>query len=172
MRSNLISLRSLLKEDSECYFRWINDRDLVLNNAPYKPITQLEHENWFNQIASYKDRVIFSIVENQSGKLIGTCSLRNINLLHRNAELQIRIGESDFHNRGYGTEAVNLLIKHAFSDLNLIRIYLHVFCDNISAIRSYQKCNFQTEGTLRKAAYVNGKYVDVHLMSILNDDVV
>lgn len=171
MRGEYITLRAVLKEDNEAYYKWINDKSLVLNNANYKPISEFEHERWFNNINLNKESVIFSIIENSSQQLIGSCSLRNINHIHRNAELQIRIGEYDFQGKGFGTEAINLLVAHGFNDINLIRIYLHVFCNNNRAIKAYEKCNFHTEGLLRKAAYINGEYLDVMLMSIINDSI-
>lgn len=169
MYGKQIILRSLLEEDSEHYFRWINDRQLVNHNANYKPVSEFEHEKWFNTVNFSQDTKTFSIVENKHFKLIGSCSLRAINHIHRNAELQIRIGEYDFQNKGLGTEAINLLVDFGFNDLNLKRIYLHVFSDNFPAIRAYEKCDFQYEGLLRKAAFINGKYIDINIMSVIND---
>ena len=168
MRGDLVTLRSVLKNDNASYFKWINDKQLVLNNGSYRPISEQEHEKWFNNVILHPENLIFSIIENKESKLIGTCSLRHINQVHQNAELQIRIGEYDYQNRGLGSDAVRLLIDHGFSNLNLKRIYLYVFCDNKKAIRAYEKCLFSFEGRLRKAAYINGEFVDVDLMSILN----
>ena len=170
MRGKLVTLRPIVKEDSDCYFRWINNKALVLKNADYRPISKIEHISWFNSLSLKTNMVIFSIVKNENNKLIGTCSLRNIDLNHKNAELQIRIGEVIYHGQGLGSEAVCLLLKHGFSYLNLKRIYLHVFCNNIRAIKAYEKCGFCLEGVLRKAACIEGKFIDVKVMSIINED--
>jgi RimJ/RimL family protein N-acetyltransferase len=167
MNGNSVSLRPLIEEDLSSYFNWINNRELVQYNSSYKPISIFEHCNWFRSVSLQKDIAIFSIVENQTNRLIGTCSLRNINLLHKNAELQIRIGESEYQNQGFGKEAIQLLVDYGFNDLNLIRIYLHVFSDNQRAIKAYQYCNFEIEGLLKKAAFINGTYKDIHVMAIL-----
>ena len=169
MQGKLVVLRPVMQEDSDAYFRWINNKDLVLKNSDYKPVSMLEHQNWFNTIALNPSTAIFSIVDSQTNKLIGSCSLRNINPNHKNAELQIRIGELDYHSRGFGSEAVNLLVNYGFSCLNLKRIYLHVFCNNLKAIKAYQKCLFNMEGILKKAAYINNDFIDVQIMAIINE---
>lgn len=167
MQGNLVNLRAPRQEDSNSYFRWINDRELVLQNSTYRPISEVEHERWFNNLAQDKNQVLFSIVENEHGYLIGSCSLRHINWIHSNAELQIRIGEKEFHGRGYGAEAITLLLQHGFNDLHLQRIYLEVFSNNTRAISAYEKAGFITEGVKKKAAYINGVFIDILLMAII-----
>ena len=98
-------------------------------------------------------------------KLIGTCQLHSISAVHRHAELQIRIGDVKQRGHGYGTDAVQLLLKFGFDDLNLHRIFLHVFADNKAAVRTYEKCGFKREGILRHAAHIDGRYVDDVLMA-------
>lgn len=169
MRGKLVSLRPMIQDDSDRYFKWINNKELVLKNADFKPVSRADHDHWFNTVAEHPNVHTFSIVENQQNQLIGSCSLRNINLHHKNAELQIRIGEMDYHGRGFGTEAVALLVNYGFNELNLKRIYLHVFCHNTAAIRAYEKCQFQSEGVLRQAAFIDGRFIDVKVMALLSD---
>ena len=95
------------------------------------------------------------------------CQLRSIDSEHRNAELQIRIGERAAWGRGYGTDAVRLLVRHAFDDLDLHRVHLHVFATNDRAVRAYEKAGFQPEGRLRDGALIDGGYVDVLVMATL-----
>lgn len=169
LSGQLVSLRTPIMMDSQHYFKWINDRELVLLNADYKPVSLEDHERWFNHLSMRSDVVTFSIIENNTNTLIGSCSLRNINAVHKNAELQIRIGEYAYHNKGYGSESVRLLVEYAFNELNLKRVYLYVFNTNRRAIRAYEKCNFHIEGLLKKAAFINGDFVDINVMAIIND---
>ena len=162
-----ITLRTLRQEDSSSYFKWINNKALVLYNANYRPISLSEHETWFNNVILDSNKCIFSIIENQNKTLIGTCSLNNIDPTHHNAELQIRIGEAAYQNQGLGCNAVKLLVEYGQKTLELQRIYLHVFCSNTRAIRAYEKCGFISEGTLRQAACINGEYINMKLMSII-----
>ncbi len=170
MPDNLITLRSPAQEDSENYFKWINDRELVLLNGNYKPVLKKDHEQWFMRTMLNDENKTFSIIANKDNKLIGTCSLRNINPAHKNAELQIRIGDRNYHGRGYGSEAVSKLVDFGFHQLHLKRIYLHVFCHNVRAIKAYQKTNFQIEGIQKKAALINNEFVDVVLMARINEN--
>lgn len=169
IHGNQVTLRAPIAEDSDDYFSWINNKALVLKNADYKPVLKEEHDQWFNAIGLNPSIVLFSIVENHQHQLIGSCSLRNINLHHQNAELQIRIGNLNYHGRGFGSEATQLLVNYGFTQLHLKRIYLHVFCTNKRAIRAYEKCRFKTEGLLQKAAFINGEFVDVQIMAIINE---
>jgi RimJ/RimL family protein N-acetyltransferase len=65
---------------------------------------------------------------------------------------------------------LQLILQHAFDTLNLNRISLRVFATNPRARRSYEKAGLALEGTLRQAAFRNGKYIDVHMMSILRSE--
>ena len=169
MRGQKVSLHPLRFEDKEILFKWINDRVLVHFNAPYKPVSELEHDEWFKRITQSEDVFFFIIKENEKDIIIGSCHLHNVHWVHRSAELQTRIGGRKYRNKGYGTEAIELLLKFGFEDLNLHRIYLHVLKDNERARKVYLKTGFIIEGELCQAAFINGKYVDVQLMSILRD---
>jgi RimJ/RimL family protein N-acetyltransferase len=169
MESKIVTLRPLIEADLPSYFNWINNRELVLYNSNYKPISMLDHLKWFEAVSLQKDISTFSIIENQNNHLIGTCSLRNISLIHKNAELQIRIGEIEYQNKGLGREAINLLIQYAFNDLNLSRVFLHVFSDNLRAVKTYEHCGFEIEGLMRNAAYIDGEYKNINIMAVLKN---
>ncbi len=165
-----IFLESLKECDIPVLFKWINDRDLRLFNSYYYPVSEEQHKNWFENIKNKNDLVIFAIRLSRDNKLIGTCQLHTLNWIHRSAELQIRIGEKQYQNSGFGSDALKLLLKFAFHDLNLKRVSLHVFSTNLRAIHFYEKNRFVIEGTLRKSAYVDGTYVDTIIMSILDEE--
>lgn len=168
-----VRIRELRKEDSDKYFKWINDRELVLFNSAYSPVSEESHNNWFASVSKNNHIKIFSIVvEDQEGQenLIGSCSLRNIDFLSRSAELQIRIGEKVSQNKGYGTIITQKLLEFGFNDLNLNRIYLDVFESNQRAKQVYFNCGFVEEGIKRESAFVDGKFINVIQMSILATD--
>lgn len=172
LKSEHVVLTPLTPADLPLMFDWINDREQVLFNAPYKPISEGQHERWFEAIQQRNDVVIFGIRLLDTDKLIGSCQLHGLNWVHRSAELQIRIGEVSARRQGYGTQAVRLLLDFAFKDLNLHRVYLHVFSTNAAAIRVYEKVGFVREGLLRQAAHIDGEYIDVQVMGILREEYV
>lgn len=163
-----MTLSSLQGEDSELLFRWINDRDLVVRSAPFRPVPRAEHDAWFEQIRRRDDVRIFGIRED--GRLVGTCQLHSIHPVHRSAELQIRIGEPDARGRGVGAAATGRLLEIGFRELGLHRIHLHVLATNEPARRLYERAGFRVEGVQREAACIDGAWVDIVLMAILAAD--
>lgn len=172
LKSEHVGLTHITFADLPILLGWINDREQVLFNSAYKPVNEDQHQEWFESILRRPDVVLYGIRLLKTGTLIGSCQLHNINPVHRHAELQIRLGDPAQRGHGYGTEAVRLLLKFGFNDLNLRRIYLHVFNNNLGAIRAYEKAGFVREGLLRKAAFIDGEYLDVVVMGILHEDYV
>jgi RimJ/RimL family protein N-acetyltransferase len=80
------------------------------------------------------------------------------------------IGDKTAWNHGYGTDAIVTLLHFAFDEINLHRVGLNVLEGNDRAIASYHKCGFVEEGRLRQAWYAAGRYHDVILMSVLEDE--
>jgi len=165
-----VRLVALKEADAEPMFQWINDRELVLHSAPFKPVSETQHRAWFKQVQQREDVAIFGIRLRGSDRLIGYCQLREIDPVHRSAELQIRLGAKDAWGKGYGTDAVNRLLGFAFKDKNLHRVYLHVLSSNTAAVRIYRKAGFTREALMKEAAYIDGRYVDVLLIAALNPD--
>lgn len=162
-----VRLRTVRHEDCSVLFEWINKRELVVLNAPFRTISKAEHEQWFESLSTRKNLAFFMIEDVDSGLAIGSCQLANIHDIHRSAELQIRIGRSDSQNKGAGSEAVRLLIEHGFVTLRLHRIMLHVFSTNLRAIHVYEKNGFIQEGVLREAAFIQGRWVDVLVFGLI-----
>ncbi len=111
----------------------------MIHNAGYSPVHERDHVAWFEHVRSRPDVVIFAIRRVADGELIGSCQLLNIDRRHSTAELQIRIGARTQRGKGYGTEAVRLLLAHAFRDIGLARVQLHVFATNTRAIRAVRE---------------------------------
>jgi RimJ/RimL family protein N-acetyltransferase len=101
---------------------------------------------------------------------IGNTGLHQIDWKNRMAVFGIVLGEKAYWGQGFGTEAARTILRFAFEELNLHRVELEVFDFNPRAIRSYEKVGFRHEGTRREALFRNGRYQDVHLMSILQEE--
>lgn len=169
MRGDQVALEPLRAEDSPRLFEWINDRKLVLLSAPFEPVSRADHDAWFERIRRAEDVEIFGIRLLEGDELIGSCQLKDIDRAGGVAELQIRIGAQGERGRGLGTEAVGLLLDHAFDDLGLRRVGLEVFPGNERAIRSYEKAGFRREGVRRHAALIEGEWTDAIIMGALRD---
>lgn len=145
----MIVLEPLRDEDSDALFAWINDRELVELSAAFAPVSRAEHDAWFASVRSREDVAVFAIRE--AGRLVGTCQLL---VDGDEAELRIRIGAADARDRGLGTQAVGLLLDHAFGPLGLRRVWLQVFAHNARAIRAYEKAGFARCGATSAGATV------------------
>jgi len=80
------------------------------------------------------------------------------------------IGDREYWNKGYGREAINLLLDYGFHYLNGRRVALTTHAKNLKAIRSYLACGFVEEGRPRKAVWIEGEYTDLVEMSILREE--
>ena len=109
----------------------------------------------------------FTIVLLEGDTLIGQISLHNIDHLNRNAFFGLAIGEAEHRGKGYGTEALRLVLNYGFNTLNLHNIMLSVDADNIAAVNCYKKLGFKESGRRREWVFKNGKYVDKLYMDLL-----
>jgi len=163
-----IALGPITGRDAPTLFKWINDRDLVLFNSPYRPIHEPSHLAWVKSLAGRKDMVAFAVRTAPGDRLIGVCQLVNIDGVNRRADLQIRMGDEKTRGKGLGLEAVQRLVEFGFRDLNLHRIALQVFATNTRAITTYERAGFHHEGCLREAVFLDGRFVDVIAMAIVH----
>jgi RimJ/RimL family protein N-acetyltransferase len=99
-------------------------------------------------------------------RLIGSCVLMSEDSLARHAEVGISLLSSET-GKGYGTDALRVLIDYAFTRRNLRRVHLIVLASNERAIASYRKLGFVEEGRLREHCWVRGAYVDEVRMGLL-----
>ena len=87
----------------------------------------------------------------------------------RKAEMAIVL-DPEQQQKGYGSEAIGLLLELAFDYMNLNRVHLRVYSDNARAIACYEKCGFVREGIMRQDTFSCGEYRDTIIMSVLRDE--
>jgi len=153
-------------EDAEEYTRWFNDLEISLNLGGSDHVYSLEKEKEILE-KMIKERNAFAIVTLEDDKLIGNCSLMNIEQVHRKTELGIVIGNKEYWNQGYGSEVINLLLDYGFNILNLNNIMLRVFSFNHRAFRCYEKCGFKVIGRRRDSLIFGNRRYDEIYMDIL-----
>jgi RimJ/RimL family protein N-acetyltransferase len=120
--------------------------------------------------SSLPANLLFSIRTLDADKLIGFIALDGINWTDRDSYVAIGIGEPDFWGRGCGTDAMRLMLRYAFTELNLHRISLNVYAYNQRGIRSYEKCGFKHEGCIREFVLRDGRRSDMLHMGILRSE--
>jgi RimJ/RimL family protein N-acetyltransferase len=168
----VIRLRELERADVPLINRWRQNRALTAGlGAPHRHIGVEVDERWFEAYLGRRGTdVRCAICRDDEREAIGLVSLTGIDPIHKHAELHILLGDRASHGQGIGTEATQAMLRHGFRDLNLHRIYLFVLDANAAARHMYEKVGFRHEGTLREAAFKEGSYVDVHLMSLLQSE--
>jgi RimJ/RimL family protein N-acetyltransferase len=165
----LVRLRAIEEDDLPRLSELFNDPEVLqsLEQVVF-PEPLAGTRAWWVQSRNSPSQEAFAI-ETLSGELVGACDLRGISRRSRTAVLGIWIGKP-FWNRGYGTDAVRTLCRFGFRELNLQRIQLHVHETNTRAVRAYEKVGFKEEGRLRRAHFVDGRYVDVIVMGLLVEE--
>lgn len=168
-----IVLREFRSEDLPALRSWVNDPEVTryLSARYYgRPQTWEQTEDYLRGILNGNSGgVDFVIAEKEKLRYLGQVSLFMMDYTARMAEMAIVLsGENT--GKGYGTEAVRLLLDYAFDQMNLNRVYLNVSAQNARAIRAYEKAGFVREGVARQARYADGQYGDVLLMGVLREE--
>ncbi|MBP3801809.1 MAG: GNAT family N-acetyltransferase [Clostridia bacterium] len=166
-----LSPKGVSEEEIQKFTEWMNDFNVTDYTGRSGQITTLVGEKeWLENSVRNTENRNFNIVELNSDKLIGTIGLENINWIQRSAVLGIFIGDADFRNNGYGTEAIKLLLEYGFKYVNLHSIRLDLLEVNERAHRCYLKCGFKDTGLSREEIFLNGKYYDKLHMDILENE--
>jgi len=166
-----VVLRRHVPGNIRAFQRWYADPEVVrLTRYQDGPMRPEEIERFFAARALGSDSLAMAIHLRAGDRLIGTCALSQLDSDNGSALFHITIGEKDAWGRGYGTEATQLMLDHAFGGLGLHRIGLSMFSFNERAIRAYRSCGFVVEGRAREAIWRDGRWWDEVAMSILDSD--
>jgi RimJ/RimL family protein N-acetyltransferase len=166
-----VVLRKHVPENVAAFQRWYADPE-VARLARYQdaPTRADEIDRFFQLRALGHESLTMAIHERETNRLIGTCAFSQVDGDNGSAMYHITIGEKDRWGIGYGTEATQLMLDHAFGTLGLHRIALTVFEFNERAIRGYRRCGFVVEGGSRESIWRDGRWWDEMAMSVLESD--
>jgi RimJ/RimL family protein N-acetyltransferase len=158
---------------AETYSRWHRDSEywrLLASEAAYTNSiravkTHIEKEDEQAPPAS-----MFLIRTLGDDRVIGDVGLDPVRDGHGDTFLGIGIGEREYWGKGYGSDAMRVILRYAFIELNLHRVSLNVFEYNPRAIRSYEKVGFKHEGRSRAVLHRAGRRWDLIFMGILRSE--
>jgi len=167
-----VYLRPAERSDLATFVRWFNDAETVRYLGMLGPMSLAGEERWFDAMLERmgKRDFHFVICLRSDGRPIGTAGLHAVDFESGSAAFGIAIGDEADRNRGLGTDALGAICDFGFGDLRLERIYLDVYAPNERARRSYERAGFVLEGTQRRAHFSDGRFDDVHRMSLLRDE--
>ena len=164
-----ITLRPVRPDDIDAYLALVQDEEGRRLTGTHASFTREQTEGWIKIIGEREGRVDLAIVPLGADELVGEVVLNQIDPDNRAANLRIGL-RSSATDRGYGSEAIRLMLDYAFGPLGLHRVSLDVFGFNQRAIHVYEKLGFRREGVLRDALLLDGVFHDAIVMGILEDE--
>lgn len=171
---NCISLRPISYDDTSLIVKWRNNPAVRKNLLSQELITNETHLNYYKkQILTnlnYQFIILCKDFSTNAVTPIGTVLLKNIDTKNHNCELGIFIGEQKYRGKGYGDEALRLLLEYGFTHLQMHKIYLKVLPDNLAAVKLYKKIGFTEEAKFRDDYFRDGYFFNVIQMSILEKE--
>jgi RimJ/RimL family protein N-acetyltransferase len=166
-----IELRRHVPENYRLYGMWYGDPEIWrLTSWAAAPMSASAVERLFEDREHSPTDDSFAIHLKDEEEPIGVVSLMNLSEANASAELSIIVGHPDDRHRGYGAEAIAVLLDYAFGERVLNRVGLSVFEFNEHAIVAYGKIGFREEGRLRGALKRDGAFHDAILMSMLREE--
>jgi diamine N-acetyltransferase len=165
-----VYLRPVNRDDLSYIKKWANDPELRRMTGEVKPMTEKEVNEFYERTQEQSTRVWFIVVLKENELPIGEAGLLRMFPAWRTTDLTIIIGEKGERGKGYGTEAINLLLGYAFGHLNFHRVAVGVVGFNAEALGFYEKMGFKREGIQRDGYYYDHQYHDFVMMSILEDE--
>lgn len=172
LETEKIKLCPMRKEDLNIYLKWLNNGTMVNYLMTHFPVSKDAEEATLDKMltADPSDSVNLGIWLKEPETLIGNLGLLKIDNLHRHAMIGIFIGDEENWGKGYGTEAMSLIMEYGFKTLNLRKIWLGYMGHNDRGRAAYDKLGFREIGRYREHRFINGKYEDEVLMEIFKDE--
>ena len=156
-------------DDAPRFAAWVNDPEVAAGVTLARQVLGVERTR--DKLARHAGRqAYFTIVALDGDEPIGECGIDDISDVDRTGELVILIGDKRFWNRGFGTDAVRLLLRFGFLTLGLNNIRLRVHAFNERAIRCYEKCGFKQCGYWPDSWYHDGALHGSVMMYLLRAD--
>ena len=167
-----LGLRPLSEDDVLGGYRdWFNDAEICKYNDHHRfPMTEKELLEYIESIKFDRSKIVLAVCDKEKNVHIANISLQEIDLVNRQAEIAFVFGNKDYWEKGYATEAARLLIKHAFLELGLNRIYFGTSRYNTGMQKVGEKLSFKQTGVLREALYKHGEFVDIYQYDLLRSE--
>ena len=169
IEGDTIRLRTMEKSDLELKVRWYNDPDVNKTLIIEESLELDKSLKWFDKAKDDDSRRDF-VIETLDGEPVGITGLLGIDYKHGTAECICVIGEKKFWGKGLGTIIHSLLLKFAFEELGLSKIWATIYTDNAAIIRIVEKLGFKIEGTLRQEKKIGDKRIDLHRIGVLKNE--
>lgn len=166
-----VVLRRPEPRDAEFLYTFRNDWEVIQGLGGFSTGYAIKDiHDWIEFHRTKRDEIIWTIAAADTDNCLGHVGLYNIDHRVREAEFAIMVGDKTWWGKGIGKKVTSAVVDYGFRQLNLHRVHLTVLKSNDRAISLYEKLGFKTEGILRDGQFRDGRYVDVVVMGLLEDE--
>ena len=166
-----IYLRALEPDDYKTSIKWRNDDEIWgMVGGPKYFVSEAYEKKWVEDTIFNSRDIKLAICLKDTNTYIGNVYATDIDMITRSCTTGVLIGERDYWNQGYASEAYKLLLDYVFKERNINRVQAYVLESNVASLKMHQKVGYKIEGTLRQSLYKNIKYQNQVLLSILKED--
>ena len=158
-----VNLRRMTERDTESIIAWRNKPFVVEHFIYKKPVTAADHRKWIHEKVETGLVEQFVITVKDNGQEIGSVYLQKIDRRKHTAEYGIFIGEENALGKGYGSEAMQLMLRYAEESLGIVKVDLRVLEDNAPAMQVYLKNGFRVVEGIEVSFTEDGKKI-IHMV--------
>ena len=164
------------EKDPEIESKWTHDAEFMrlYDIVPARPMSaamvKKQYEKLEKQVEEEKNLYCFQLRAREDDRLIGKAAVQWIEWANGNGYLRLAIGAAEDRRKGYGTQALRMLLRFSFAELNLFRVTASVPEYNEAAIALLKKAGFTEEVRRRKALERDGRRWDILLFGLLKDE--
>lgn len=162
LKGKYVGLRAIEESDLSQLLLWRNQPNYRRFFREYRELSQTNHRNWFDsKVLNDKSTEMFSIVDVNTGELLGACGLCYIDWINRNADFSIYIGKDDLYiDERYAIEAAQIMMKYGFEELNLHRLWSEIYSFDEAKKVMFDRLGFKLEGVHKETHWTEGKWCD------------
>lgn len=167
-----ILLRAIELDDNQMLLDLINDpeTEMMIGGASW-PISMDGQMKWYSRLENNPSVLRCIIADKDTNRPLGTLILNEIDQKNGTGHIHIKMAkDDDVRGKGYGTDALNTIVKYAFDELRLNCVFGNILSYNTASVKLFEKCGFHRDGVLRARAYKQGEYIDVYSYSRLASD--
>ena len=172
LRGNIVGLRAIEAEDLSLLLAWRNRPDFRKYFREYRELGMEQQRNWYEQKVLRDEHTrMFSIVDLDTGELVGACGLCYIDWQNQSADFSIYIGKNNLYiDSFYAVEAAELMIKYGFEELNLHRLWTEIYSIDEKKKELFKILGFIHEATHLETHWTEGKWVDSWYYRLLRSE--
>ena len=167
---NSVTLRAIEPQDLDLLRDMLNDPDMEDKVIGWTfPVSEQMQGIWYEKACFDTNNIRLVIDAGEHGS-VGLVTLHDFDWKNRAASVGIKIASTNLRSKGIGTDSVMAIMRYAFDELGLHRLESTAFADNLPSLNLFRKCGWQVEGTKRERAFKNGKFRDLNVIGILEND--